>query len=49
MLDAQMHYPVFTHDYRAVPQHSAPVAKRGVRRIFRLGESRPTRYHARSR
>lgn len=49
MLDAQMHYPVFTHEYRDSARFSAPVAKRGSRRIFRLGESRTPRRETRSR
>jgi hypothetical protein len=49
MLDAQMHYPVFTRDYRSAATLGAPISKRGVRRIFRLGESRGTRPETRSR
>ena len=48
MLDAQLHYPVFTYEFRARPR-TTPVAKRGVRRIFRLGESRSARHETRSR
>ena len=48
MLDAQLHYPVFTHEFRSHPRTTS-VVKRGVRRIFRLGESRTTRHETRSR
>jgi len=48
MLDAQLHYPVFTYESRAHGR-TAPIAKRGVRRIFRLGESRNARHETRSR
>ena len=48
MLDAQLHYPVFTYEFRSQPR-TTPVAKRGVRRIFRLGESRTSRHETRSR
>jgi hypothetical protein len=42
MLDAQLHYPVFeSYPRNHIPSGHAPVAKRGVRRIFRVGESRP--------
>ena len=49
MLDAQMHYPVFTYGARSTGNHSAPVTRRGMRRIFRLGENRSTRREMRSR
>ncbi|HEX6655352.1 MAG TPA: hypothetical protein VF153_03980 [Candidatus Limnocylindria bacterium] len=48
MLDAQLHYPVFTYEFRSQARTTS-VAKRGVRRIFRLGESRTTRHQRRSR
>lgn len=49
MLDAQMHYPVFTYGARSTASHNAPVARRGMRRIFRLGENRSPRRVTRSR
>jgi hypothetical protein len=49
MLDAQMHYPVFTHGSRAVASQSDPISRRGIRRIFRLGDARATRSTTRSR
>jgi hypothetical protein len=49
MLNAQLQYPVFTHDYRAQPTHSAPIAKRDIRRLFRLSDSRIARREARGR
>jgi hypothetical protein len=49
MLDAQMHYPVFTHGYRDAATLTTPIPKRGIRRIFRLGENRDTSRQTRSR
>ena len=49
MLDAQLHYPIFTYEYRAHATHGAAVAKRGLRRIYRLGEGRSTRRETRGR
>ena len=49
MLNAQLHYPVFTHEYRAHATHTAPLGKRDLRRMFRLDETRGPRRVARSR
>jgi hypothetical protein len=38
MLDAQLHYPVFRYEVR---DRKSPALKRGARRVFRIGESRP--------
>jgi hypothetical protein len=49
MLNAQLHYPVFTYEYQAHASRNAPVAKRGLRRIFRLEDGRGSRRGTRSR
>jgi hypothetical protein len=49
MLNAQLQYPVFTHEYRAQASHSKPIAKRDIRRVFRLVDSRVSRREARGR
>jgi hypothetical protein len=49
MLNAQLHYPVFTYEYQAQANRTAPVAKRGLRRIFRLDDGRGPRRVTRSR
>jgi hypothetical protein len=38
MLAAQLHYPVFHSEFRG---RQTPVAKRGIRRVFRIGDTRP--------
>jgi hypothetical protein len=40
MLDAQLHYPVFI-----APKsrgHQAPAPQREIKRVFRIGQSRPS-------
>ena len=49
MLNAQLHYPVFTYQYQARASRTAPVAKRGMRRIFRLDDGQGFRRGTRSR
>jgi hypothetical protein len=49
MLNAQLQYPVFTYEYRTSATQVAPLAKRDVRRMFRLDESRTTRRGTRGR
>ena len=49
MLNAQLHYAVFTHEYQAHASRTAPLAKRGLRRIFRLDDGRGSRRGTRSR
>jgi hypothetical protein len=49
MLNAQLHYPVFTYEYQARASRTTPVAKRGLRRIFRLDDGRGSRREMRSR
>jgi hypothetical protein len=49
MLSAQLQYPVFTHEYRAKPSHGTPVAKREIRRVFRLTLGGVARREARGR
>ena len=50
MLDAQLHYPVFEpYPRNQIASSNAPVGKRGVRRVFRVGESRPSGRDARAR
>ncbi|HET6820624.1 MAG TPA: hypothetical protein VFH98_08730 [Candidatus Limnocylindria bacterium] len=49
MLNAQLHYPVFTYEYRASASQVNPIGKRGLRRIFRLDEGRGPRRETRSR
>ena len=40
MLDAQLHYPVFSAPKPR--QHHASAPKREVRRVFRIGQGRPS-------
>jgi hypothetical protein len=50
MLDAQLHYPVFEFAPRGrTTTHPVSVVKRGVRRVFRIGESRPASRDKRTR
>ena len=50
MLDAQLHYPVFEQAVRGRDtMNPAAAARRGVRRVFRIGESRPVARGQRTR
>lgn len=49
MLSAQLHYPVFMHEYRTQASQNAPIAKRDIRRVSQLTGQRTSRREARGR
>jgi hypothetical protein len=50
MLEAQLHYPVFKYDaFGRRTETYASAAKHGVRRVFRIGETKPISRDQRAR